>query len=50
MALRVLDRRGELECYLQAPNDMPDQVRHEEGAILGMHDQPGFRAAASNAR
>ena len=54
MALRELDRRGELERYLQAPNDMPDQVRHqvrhEEGAILGMHDREGFRAAASNAR
>ena len=50
MALRELDRRGELERYLQAPNDMPDQVRHEEGAILGMHDQEGFKAAASNAR
>ena len=54
LALRELDRRGELERYLQAPNDMPDQVRHqvrhEEGAILGMHDPEGFRAAASNAR
>ena len=47
-ALRELDRRGELERYLQAPNDMPVQVRHEEGAILGMHDPEGFRAAAAS--
>ena len=46
-ALRELDRRGELQPYLQAPNDMPVQVRREEGAILGMHDQPGFSAVAS---
>ena len=48
VALRELDRRGELERYLQAPNDMPIQVRCEEGAILGMHDQEGFRAAAAS--
>ena len=47
-AMRELDRRGELESYLQAPNDMPPHVRHEEGAILGMHDPEGFRAAAAN--
>ena len=41
-ALRELDRRGELESYLQAPNDMPPHVRHEEGAILGMHDPEGL--------
>ena len=48
VALRELDRRGELESYLQAPNDMPPHVRHEEGAILGMHDQEGFRAVATS--
>ena len=47
-ALRELDRQGELERYLQAPNDMPPQVLHEEGAILGMHDPEGFRAAAAS--
>lgn len=45
-ALRGLDRRGELEQYLQEPDRMPVQVRHEEGAILGMHDPEGFRAVA----
>ena len=49
LAMRELDRRGDLERYLQAPKDMPGQVRREEGAILGMHDQPGFRAAAAQA-
>ena len=47
-ALRELDRRGELQSYLQAPNGMPPYVRYEEGAILGMHDPEGFRAAAAS--
>ena len=51
-ALRRLDRRGELEQYLRAPKNVPDHVRHqvlyEEGAILGMDDPEGFRAAAAN--
>lgn len=47
-ALRELDRLGELESYLQAPNDLPPHVRHEEGAILGMHDPQGFRALATS--
>ena len=47
-ALRELDRQGELESYLQAPNEMPPYVRHEEGAILGMDDPEGFRAAAAS--
>ena len=46
--LRELDRRGDLEQYLQAPSDMPDKVRHEEGAILGMHAREGFRAVATS--
>ena len=45
-ALRELDLEGQLAGYLQAPSNMPVQVRHEEGAILGMHDQAGFQAAA----
>ena len=49
LTIRELDRRGELESYLRAPNDMPPYVRHEEGAILGMHDREGFRAAAAQA-
>ena len=48
ITMRELDRRGELERYLQAPNDMPLYVRHEEGAILGMHDPEGFRAVATS--
>ena len=47
ITMRELDRQGELDRYLQAPNGMPVQVRREEGAILGMHDQPGFRAVAA---
>ena len=47
-ALRELDRRGKLKQYLQEPNHMPDQVRHEEGAILGMHDPEDFRAVAAS--
>jgi precorrin-8X/cobalt-precorrin-8 methylmutase len=45
-ALQELDRLGELERHLRAPCDMPPCVRREEGAILGMQDQEGFRAAA----
>ena len=45
-ALRELDRREELEQYLRAPDDMPDRVRQEEGAMLGMDNQRDFRAAA----
>ena len=41
-----LDRVGELEGFLRAPESMPDAVRREEGAIFGMHDLEGFRAAA----
>ena len=48
VAMRELDRRGELERYLRAPNDMPVQVRNEEGAILGMHDREGFQALAAS--
>ena len=44
--LRELDLAGLLAGYLQAPQDMPVQVRQEEGAILGMHDPEGFRAVA----
>ena len=47
-ALRELDRRGELESYLQAPNHMPPYVRQEEGAILGMDDPERFRASAAS--
>lgn len=46
ITMRELDRRGELERYLQAPNHMPLYVQLEEGAILGMHDQSGFSAVA----
>ena len=45
MALRELDRTGNLRHYLRAPLNMPDRVRREEGAILGMHDQKGFKRA-----
>ena len=48
--LRELDRRDKLEQYLLAPENVPDRVRHqvlhEEGAILGMDNPAGFRAAA----
>ena len=46
-ALRALDNSGQLGQYLDAPNTMPPRVRREEGAILGMHDPEGFRAAAA---
>ena len=48
LTMRELDRCGQLWRYLQAPNAMPPQVCREEGVILGMHDQPGFRAAAAS--
>ena len=48
LTMRELDRCGQLWQYLQAPNAMPPQVCREEGVILGMHDQPGFRAAAAS--
>ena len=44
-ALQELDNTEELTQYLRAPLGMPDRVRHEEGAILGMHDPDGFEAA-----
>ena len=44
--LGELDRVGELEGFLRAPDDMPEAVRREEGAIFGMHDLEGFRTAA----
>ena len=46
VALEQLDRAGELGQYLRAPAEMPLQVRLEEGLFLGLHDLPGFRAAA----
>ena len=49
LSLRDLSRSGRLDGYLNAPNGMPDRVRREEGAILGMHDQEGFRAVARGA-
>lgn len=49
ITIRELDKLGKLKGYLSAPNDMPERVRREEGLILGMHDQPGFRAAAAQA-
>ena len=49
LSLRDLSRSGRLDGYLGAPNGMPDRVRREEGAILGMHDQEGFRAVAREA-
>lgn len=51
-ALRELDMTGELRQYLRAPCDMdiPDRVRREEGAILGMHDRDGFEAARQRVR
>ena len=47
VTLRELDHSGQLDQYLLSPNDMPLRVRREEGAILGMHDPEGFRAAAA---
>ena len=47
LTLRELDRLGQLGQYLDVPNAMPDRVRREEGAILGMHAQAGFRAVAA---
>lgn len=47
VVLRALDREGQLAHYLRAPNNMPAQVRLEEGAILGMHDQAGLQASAT---
>ena len=48
VTLRELDRKRELVQYLRAPGGMPDYVRHEEGAILGMHDQRAFAEAAAH--
>ena len=45
VTLRELDRKRQLVQYLRAPGGMPDHVRHEEGAILGMHDRRGFAEA-----
>ena len=44
--LRELDRLGTLAGYLQAPTNMPGCVTAEEGLMLGVHAQAGFRAAA----
>ena len=49
-ALQELDQTEELRQYLRAPLDMPDRVRREEGAILGMHDREGFEAARLRAQ
>ncbi len=46
VALRELDRLGQLRRYLHAPGLMPARVIDEEGAILGMQDPVGFQAAA----
>lgn len=48
--LQELDKTGDLRHYLHAPRDMPPRVRHEEGAILGMHDPQGFEAARQRVR
>ena len=47
--LRELDQVEALQQHLRAPNQMPDRVRREEGAILGMQDRVGFNAAAGRA-
>ena len=47
VTLRELDRSGDLQEYLQAPNAMPARVIAEEGLILGMQDPVGFRAVAA---
>ena len=49
VALRELDRSGELRRYLRAPSEMPARVISEEGLILGMQDPQGFQAAANRA-
>ena len=49
LTLRELDQVEALQQHLRAPNQMPDRVRREEGAILGMQDQVGFNAAAGRA-
>ena len=46
VALRELDRLGELKRRLRAPSGMPARVISEEGLILGMQDPSGFQAAA----
>ena len=46
VALRELDRLGDLKRYLRAPHGMPARVTREEGLILGMQDPAGFQAAA----
>ena len=46
ITLAELDSGGELEGFLRAPDDMPEAVRREEGAIFGMHNPEGFRTAA----
>ena len=47
LTLRELDRSEQLRQYLDAPNGMPARVCREEGAILGMHAQAGFKAVAA---
>ena len=47
LTLRELDRSGDMQQYLDAPQLMPAQVIAEEGAILGMHAPMAFRAVAA---